>query len=150
MEPSSAAAEGVRKAAQLEGVVSSCHRRHHYALLILLLPLSHAEEGCHMAARSFYLSCSLLADSQGWEEWPQIHLLSKRRFVMLPHRKLDHSRATAATAACSFKAFFRSTNLSHACRISHGSTQTRTQPIFFFTLLFSFKKNEGEKAEEGW
>lgn len=81
MEPSSAA--GVREAAaQLEGAVSSC-RRHHYALLILLLlRLSHAEEeGCHMAARSLYPRRSLLADSQGWEEWPQIHLLSRRRFV---------------------------------------------------------------------
>lgn len=148
MEPSSAAA-------QLEGVVSSCHRRrHHYALLILLLLLlSHAEDGCRMAARSLYLRRSLLADSQGWEEWPQIHLLSRRRFVMLPHRKLDHSRASAtAAAARTFKCFIRLTNLSCACWISRGSTQIRTRAIFFFTLLIFFaqKKEQGRKAEEGW
>lgn len=101
-----------------------------------------------MAARSLYLRRSLLADSQGWEEWPQIHLLSRRRFVMLPHRKLDHSRAAAAR---SFKGFFRSTNLPRACRISRGSTQTRTPPIFFFFHFFSSlsaqEKNEGEKRK---
>lgn len=102
-----------------------------------------------MAARSLYLRRSLLADSQGWEEWPQIHLLSRRRFVMLPHRKLDHSRAAAA-AARSFKGFFRSTNLPRACRISRGSTQTRTPPIFlshFFSSLSAQEKNEGEKRK---
>lgn len=97
------------KRLQLERAVSFSLQRHHYAsLILLLLLLSYREEGCHMAARSFYLKCFLLAELQGGRDGPEF--TSFNTFLCdTQNRKLDRL-LTQSLWVCVHKSFTRPQN----------------------------------------
>lgn len=62
--------ERICKELQLERAVSFFLHCHYASLILLLLLLSYRAEGCHMAVKSFYLKCFLLAKLQGVRKGP--------------------------------------------------------------------------------